>query len=111
MDKLLVALAVASSLLITDAAIAQDASSGIWAARPRHKKIVEETVPASSLPGLAPGLRVQKSDGKAIGTVSQVVTTSDGAIRKVIVMSPVGNLFKVSPTALTVSNGVVITSD
>lgn len=111
MGKLLVALAVASSLLITDAAIAQDASSGIWAARPRHKKIVEETVPASSLPGLAPGLRVQNSDGKAIGTVSQVLTASDGSIRKVIVMSPVGNLFKVSPTSLTVSNGVVITTE
>jgi len=74
MGKALMAMAVASSLLVTDAAIAQDASSGIWAARPRHRKIVEETVPASSLPGLAPGLRVQNSDGKAIGTVSQVLT-------------------------------------
>ncbi|MFL6751638.1 MAG: hypothetical protein ACJ8FL_00185 [Sphingomicrobium sp.] len=58
---------------------------------------------------MAQGLTVQTSDGKAIGRISQVVTSSDGSIRKVIVMSPVGNLIKLSPASLTISNGVVIT--
>ena len=98
-----------SSLLIGDSAIAQD--GGIWAARPRHRHVVEESVPASALPGLAAGLTVQASSGKVIGRISQVVTNTDGSIRKVIVVSPVGNQLKLSPTTLTVSNGVVITND
>src|SRR5690242_20080277 len=108
MRKALAAVAAAASLFITDAAIAQDAAAGIWAARPRPRHAVEESVPASSLPGLAAGLTVQTSDGKMIGRISQVVTGTDGSIRKVIVVSPVGNLFKVSPTSLTVDRGVVI---
>ena len=111
MRKALLALAAGSSLLVTDAAIAQDAAAGIWAARPRARKIAEESVPANSLPGLAVGLTVQTSGGKAIGRVNQVITGNDGSIRKVIVVSPVGNLFKVSPTSLTVDRGVVITTE
>ena len=103
------ALAAVLSLLISDVAIAQD--GGIWAARPRPRRGVEETVPASTLPGLAPGLAVRTSAGKAIGTVRQIMTASDGSIRKVIVVSPVGNQFKLSPTSLTISGGVVITTE
>jgi len=111
MRTVLAAVAAASSLFITDAAIGQDASAGIWAARPRARHIVEESVPASSLPGLAAGLTVQTSAGKTIGRISQVITGSDGSIRKVIVVSPVGNQFKVSPTSLTVEGGVVTTTE
>jgi hypothetical protein len=100
---------VLSSMVITEAAIAQD--GGIWASRPRARRVVEESVPASALPGLAAGLAVRTGDGKAIGRISQVVTGGDGSIRKVIVVSPVGNLFKLSPTSLTVANGVVITTE
>lgn len=111
MRKALAAIAVASTLLVTDAAMAQDAAAGIWAARPRPRRVVEESVPASSLPGLAAGLTVQTSAGKRIGRISQVITGPDGSIRKVIVVSPVGNLFKVSPTSLTVEGGVVMTTE
>jgi len=111
MRKALAAIVAASSLLVMDAAIAQDAAAGIWAARPRARHVAEESVPASSLPGLAAGLMVQTSAGKAIGRISQVITGSDGSIRKVIVVSPVGNMFKVSPTSLTVDGGVVTTTE
>ena len=110
MRKALAAIAAASSLLVADAAMAQD--TGIWAARPHPRRgAQEESVPASSLPGLAAGLTVQTSAGKAIGRVSQVITASDGSIRKVIVVSPVGHLFKLSPTSLTVEGGVVTTTE
>ena len=95
----------ALSVTLVSGAMAQE--GGIWAARPHRHIAPEETVPASALPGLAPGLTVQTTDGRSVGTVSKVVTASDGSIRKVVVMSRAGNLMKVSPTALSVSNGVV----
>jgi hypothetical protein len=107
-----VSLAAASnvSLCSMDAAFAQD--GGIWASRPHPRRgAQEESVPASSLPGLVAGLTVQTSAGKAIGRISKVVTGSDGSIRKIIVVSPVGNAFKLSPATLTVEGGVVTTTE
>jgi len=111
MRKALAALVVASSLLVTDAAIAQDSSAGIWAARPRVKRHVEESVPASALPGLAVGLPVRNGSGKTIGSVVKIVTANDGSIRKVVVSSLVGNMMNLSPTALSVANGVVTVAE
>jgi len=106
----LMAAGAASSLLITGAAMAQD--GGIWAARPHPRRNAqEESVPASALPGLVAGLTVQTGSGKSIGTISKVVTSSDGSIRKVIMASPAGISFKLSPTTLTVSGGVVTTTE
>ena len=109
MRKALAALAVASSMLITDAAMAQDASAGIWAARPRVRRHVEESVPASALPGIAVGLPVQNGTGKMIGRISKIVTANDGSIRKIVVISLVGNSMNLSPTTLTIANGIVTT--
>ena len=111
MRKALAAVAAAASLLVTDAAMAQDAAAGIWATRPRPRHVVEESVPASTLPGLAPGLRVQTTGGKMIGVVTKVMTGPDGSIRKVYAISPAGNAFKLSPTSLTVDGGVVTTTE
>ena len=72
--------------------------------------MVAESVPASSLPGLVPGLTVQTTDGKPVGVVTKVVSGSDGSIHKVMVVSRAGNMIKLSPTTLTVQGGIVITT-
>ena len=100
---------VISCLFLSDAAAAQDASAGIWAARPRVKRHVEESVPPSALPGIAVGLPVHNGTGKMIGTISKILTTSDGSIRKVIVTSVVGNMMNLSPSTLSIANGIVTT--
>jgi len=107
--KALVAIAAVSSFLIADVAAAQD--GGIWAARPHRRIPPPESVPASALPGLVLGLTVQSSAGKPIGRISQIVTGGDGSIRKVIVVSPSGNAFKLSPTTLSITGGIVTTRD
>jgi hypothetical protein len=67
-------------------------------------------VAADTLPGLTTGLTVQSSTGTEIGTVSQVVTGSDGSIRMVIVTSPSGETFRLMPTTLSISGDVVTTT-
>ena len=67
-------------------------------------------VAADTLPGLTTGLTVQSSTGTEIGTVSQVVTGSDGSIRMVIVTSPSGETFRLLPTTLSISGDVVTTT-
>ena len=106
--KMLLA-AVGSASIFSVAAVAQD--GGIWASRPKpHRAMVEESVPASALPGLVPGLAVQTTDGKPVGVVTKVVSGSDGSIHKVMVVSRAGNMLKLSPTTLTVQGGIVITT-
>jgi hypothetical protein len=105
--KGLTALAVVSALFAADVAAAQD--GGIWSSRPRAKHRLQESVAASALPGLVPGLPVQNSSGKQIGRVSKIVTASDGSIRKVVAISAAGNFLNLSPSSLSVSNGVVTT--
>lgn len=107
--KVWLAAASIVSLSSVDAAFAQD--GGIWASRPHPRRgAQEELVPASSLPGLVPGLTVQTTDGKPVGVVTKVVSGSDGSIHKVMVVSRAGNMIKLSPTTLTVQGGIVITT-
>ena len=105
--KGLTAAAVILTLFAVDAAAAQD--GGIWVSRPRARRTSQESVPASALPGLVPGLPVLNSGGKPIGRVSKVVTAKDGSIRKVVAISAAGNFLNLSPTSLSVANGVVTT--
>ncbi|HEX8938463.1 MAG TPA: hypothetical protein VF776_09365 [Sphingomicrobium sp.] len=67
-------------------------------------------VTSTALPGLTSGLTVQNSTGTSIGTVSQVITGSDGSIRAVVVTSPTGQTFRLAPTTLSISGSVVTTS-
>lgn len=67
-------------------------------------------VASATLPGLATGVTVQSSTGTTLGTVSQVITDSSGNIRLVVVTSPTGETFRLSPTTLTMNGGVVVTS-
>jgi len=105
--KSLTAVAVILTLFVADAAAAQD--GGIWVSRPRPRRTAQESVPASALPGLVPGLPVQNRSGKEIGRVSKIVTTSDGSIRKVVAISTAGNFLNLSPSSLSVASGVVTT--
>lgn len=67
-------------------------------------------VPATALPGLTTGLTVQNSAGVSLGTVSQVVTGTDGSVRLVIVTSPTGQTLRLAPSTLSISGGVVTTT-
>ena len=67
-------------------------------------------VAGTALPGLTTGLTVQNSSGVTLGTVSQVVTGTDGSIRLVIVTSPSGQTLRLAPTTLSISGGVVTTT-
>jgi sporulation protein YlmC with PRC-barrel domain len=68
------------------------------------------TVVSGSLAGLTTGLTVNTSTGTTLGTVSQIVTDTSGNIRLVIVTSSTGQTFRLSPTSLTISGGVVTTT-
>ncbi|MES2136024.1 MAG: hypothetical protein V4502_03040 [Pseudomonadota bacterium] len=67
-------------------------------------------VAPTALPGLTTGLTVNNSAGTSIGTVSRVVAGTDGSIRLVIVTSPTGRTYRLAPTSLNISGGVVTTS-
>jgi sporulation protein YlmC with PRC-barrel domain len=68
------------------------------------------TVVSGSLAGLTTGLTVNTSSGTTLGQVSQIVTGSDGSVRLVIVTSPTGRMVRLSPTTLSISGGVVTTT-
>ena len=72
--------------------------------------LAQGAVSATSLPGLTTGLTVQNSTGASIGTVSQVVTGTDGSIRAVIVTSPTGQMLRLPPSSLSISGSVVTTT-
>jgi hypothetical protein len=72
--------------------------------------LARSAVPATALPGLTTGLTVQTTGGAALGTVSQVVTGRDGSVRLVVVTSPTGQTYRLAPTTLNVSGGVVTTT-
>lgn len=76
----------------------------------QNSVLARASVPATALPGLATGLKVNNSAGASIGTVSQVVTASDGSIRAVIVQSPSGQTLRLPPTSLSISGQVVTTT-
>jgi hypothetical protein len=63
-----------------------------------------------SLAGLTTGLTVKNSAGTTLGTVSQLVTGPDGSVRLVIVTSPTGQTFRLIPSTLSLSGGIVTTT-
>jgi hypothetical protein len=67
-------------------------------------------VASTALPGLTTGLTVNNSSGASIGTVSQIITGTDGSIRAVVVTSPTGQTTRLLPNTLTISGGVVTTT-
>lgn len=75
-----------------------------------HSVLAGGAVASSTLPGLTTGLSVKTSTGTTLGTVSRVVTGTDGTIRQVIVTSSTGQTFRLSPSSLSISGGVVTTT-
>ncbi len=75
-----------------------------------HSVLASGMVVSGSLAGLTKGLTVNTSSGTTLGTVSQIVTDSSGNIRLVIVTSSTGQTFRLSPSSLTLSGGVVTTT-
>jgi len=55
-----------------------------------NSALARGAVSSTALPGLTTGLTVNNSTGASIGTVSQVITGTDGSIRAVVVTSPTG---------------------
>ena len=75
-----------------------------------HSVLASGSVQASTLPGLTTGLTVNNSSGTAIGTVTQVVTGTNGTIRMVIVTSSTGQTYRLPASSLSISGGVVTTT-
>lgn len=72
--------------------------------------LADGAVASTALPGLTTGLNVQTSAGATIGTVSQVVTGSDGSIRLVVVAGNDGKTYRLMPNQLSIAGGVVTTT-
>lgn len=75
-----------------------------------HSVLASGRVVSGSLAGLATGLAVKTSTGTMLGTVTQIVTDTSGNIRLVIVTSSTGRTFRLVPTSLTLSGGMVTTT-
>ena len=67
-------------------------------------------VQAGVLPGLNTGLTVKGNGGATIGTVSRIVTGTDGKIRLVVATSPTGRTIRLLPNTLSISGGIVTTT-
>jgi hypothetical protein len=65
------------------------------------------SVAADTLPGLNTGLAVRSSTGTELGTISQVVTGTDGSIRLVVVTSASGETVRIPANQLSISGDVV----
>ena len=100
---------VKSNATVNSQGPANASVNGIAHASP-NSVLARGAVSATSLPGLTTGITVQNSGGTSIGTVSQVVTGSDGSIRAVIVTSPSGQTFRLPPSSLSISGSVVTTT-
>jgi hypothetical protein len=83
--------------------------TAIERASPRSA-LARSAVRPSTLPGLNAGLTVKGSGGATIGTVSRVVTGTDGKIRLVIASSQTGRTIRLAPNTLSISGGVVTTT-
>jgi len=69
------------------------------------------TVTGGSLTGLTTGMHVVDANGTMIGTVSKILTASDGRVVNVLVTPHEGNrTIPMSPDSLSVSGGVVTTT-
>lgn len=75
-----------------------------------NSSLARGAVAPTALPGLTTGLTVNSSTGATLGTVSQVVTDSSGNIRLVVVTSSTGQTYRLAPTTLSISGGVLTTT-
>lgn len=66
-------------------------------------------VVSGPLTGLTSGMTVN-FNGAAVGTVQRVIASSDGTVRRVMVVGTNGRLVSLSPTTLTLSGGVLTTT-
>lgn len=67
-------------------------------------------VAASTLPGLTTGLTVVNTSGTSLGTVSSVITGSDGSIRAVVVTTAQGQTYTLPANTLSISGSTVTTT-
>jgi len=109
--------AIHGTTTTTTPTVRAPSSQGLMHANPRaitraspNSVLARGAVPSASLPGLATNMTVNNSTGASIGTVSQVITGTDGSIRAVVVTSPSGQTFRLAPTTLSVSGGVLVTT-
>lgn len=75
-----------------------------------HSVLAGGTVVSGHLAGLTTGLTVNTAHGTTLGTISRIVTDSSGNLRLVIVTSSTGHTFRLMPTSLSLSGGVVTTT-
>jgi hypothetical protein len=75
-----------------------------------HSVLASGAVPGSMLTGLQTGENVVNGSGTSIGTVTQVITDSSGNVRMVLVTSPTGQVFRLAPNTLSITNGIVTTT-
>jgi hypothetical protein len=83
--------------------------TGVAHASPKSV-LASGAVLSSTLPGLTTGLTVQTSAGTTLGTVTQVITGTDGTIRGVVVTSPTGQTYTIAGSSLSISGSVVTTT-
>ena len=83
--------------------------TAISRASPRSA-LARASVPRAALPGLATGLTVKGNGGTTIGTVSRIVTGTDGRIRLLVATSSSGRTIRIAPNTLSISGGVVTTT-
>ena len=72
--------------------------------------LARASVSRSALPGLTTGLTVKGNGGTTVGTVSRIVTGTDGRIRLLLATSSSGRTIRLAPNTLSISGGVVTTS-
>lgn len=89
--------------------LAHASANGIAHASP-NSVLARGSVSSTSLPGLTTGLTVQNSTGTTVGTVSRVITGTDGSIRAVVVTSASGRTYTLAPNTLNISGSVVTTT-
>jgi hypothetical protein len=90
---------------------AANANLGAVATANVNSALAAGAVASSALPGLTTGLTVKTSAGASLGTVSQVVTGEDGSIRLVVVAGADGKTHRLMPNKLSISGGVVTTTE
>lgn len=83
--------------------------TAIERASPRSA-LARGAVQASALPGLNTGATVKGKGGTTIGTVSRIVTGTDGKIRLVVATTSTGRTIRLVPNTLSISGGVVTTT-
>ena len=89
---------------------AANANLGAVVKADANSALAAGAVASTALPGLTTGLNVKKSDGSALGTVSQVVTGTDGTIRMVVVTGSDGQSYRLMPNQLSIAGNVVTTT-